>query len=146
MCIAPLSKRVTVGLPSVTLKDALDRVNSSGRQPSLHQAVCGSLGRQRDPSTPQVYSSTAVWTNHTFYCFCITKAISLGQCTCTYICITRSDWLTDPSPPVKQSDARDGADDTDGPTMHLGSVPGRVNESRQRKCTVVPGVSLLPAP
>ena len=67
---------------------------------------------------------------------CITKAISLDS-VLAYICITQSDWLMDPSLPEKLNiskllDSGDGADRTDGPTMHFASAPCKVNELRRR--------------
>ena len=52
----------------------------------------------------------------------------------------RSDWL----PPEKLQfsqllNARDGADGTDGPTMHFGIAPCKVNEIRQRTDAVGKG-------
>ncbi|CAL8236436.1 unnamed protein product, partial [Boreogadus saida] len=49
----------------------------------------------------------------------------------------RSDWLTDPLQPEKLKlsqllNARDGADGTDGPTIHFRIVQCKVNEIRQR--------------
>ena len=51
--------------------------------------------------------------------------------------ITRSDWLTDPSQPEelkcsKLLNAGDEADGKDGPTMHFGIAPRKVDEIRRR--------------
>ncbi|CAL8275736.1 unnamed protein product [Boreogadus saida] len=56
----------------------------------------------------------------------------------------RSDWLTDPLQPERLTfsqllNARDGADGTDGPTMHFGIAPCKGNEIRQRTDAVGKG-------
>ena len=60
----------------------------------------------------------------------------------------RSDWLTDPSQPEKLKfsqllNASDGADGTDGATMHCGSAPFKVNGIRQRTDAVGKGGEAL---
>ena len=62
----------------------------------------------------------------------ITKAVS-SDSVFAYICITRSVSLTGPSLPGKLNisqlfDAGNGADRTDGPTMHFESASRKVNE------------------
>ena len=63
----------------------------------------------------------------------ITKAISLDS-VLAHICITQSDWPTDPSLPEKLNISKlfvpgHGADRTDGPTMHFASAPCKVDPS-----------------
>ena len=68
------------------------------------------------------------------------KGDFIGQSHCSvfaYICITQSDWPTEPSLPEKLEmsqhfDASIGADRIDAPTMHFGSGRCKAKEIRQR--------------
>ena len=76
----------------------------------------------------------AFWPINVFSRVVLQRRFSLDS-VLAYICITQSDWPTDPLLPEKLNisqlfDAGHVADRTDGPTMHFESIPWKINEIR----------------
>ena len=76
------------------------------------------------------------WRIHVFSRVALQRRFHWTLVYIAYICITQSDWPTDPSLPEKVDPtffpAGNGADATDGPTMHLESTQCKVTEIRRR--------------